>query len=92
MAGKRFFAKVPDDTTYTLWAKSFIGIALSRKMIFDKKWQITLRIPWGSEILSKSLSRTVSKINAFLCFTQNFKMAAKMVGKRFLPKVPDDYV
>ena len=32
---------------------------------------------------------TVSKINAFLfvCFTQKFKMASKIAGKRFLRKV-----
>ena len=33
------------------------------------------------------VSCTISKINEVLCFTQNFKMAAKMTGKQFLGKV-----
>ena len=33
---------------------------------------------------------TVSKIKAFLHFTQKFKMAAKMVGNDFEQKVADD--
>ena len=38
-----------------------------------------------------ALSRTVSKINALLCFTQKFKMAAKSGGKAiFAKKSPVD--
>ena len=33
-----------------------------------------------------TLSGRVSEINVFLCFTQKFKMATKMVGKKFLDK------
>ena len=34
-----------------------------------------------------ALPRTVSEKNALLCFTQKFKMAAKVAGKQFLQKV-----
>ena len=38
-----------------------------------------------------ALSRTVSEINAILCFMYKFKMGAKMAGKQFLEKkLPDD--
>ena len=36
--------------------------------MFGKSHHLTLLIPWG---------RTVSEVNAFLRFTQKFKMAAK---------------
>ena len=45
------------------------------KMMFSKKCQTTLRIPWGSKISTKKpLSHTISKINVFV---QKFKMSAK---------------
>ena len=34
--------------------------------------------------IENALSRSVSKINAILCFTQKFKMAAKSGGKMIL--------
>ena len=37
-----------------------------------------------------ALSHTVSKINAFLHFTQKFKMAAKNGGKTIFEKSPDE--
>ena len=53
------------------------------KAIFVKCHPYTLQIPCGLKILSKSLSRTVSEINALLRFTQKFKMAANTGGKAF---------
>ena len=35
---------------------------------------------WTKKFVKITLSCTVSKINSFLCFTQNFKMAAKYGG------------
>ena len=50
---------------------------------------------WAKNIIEITLSRTdscsVSEITAFLCFTQNLKMASKNGGKRFLAKMVDDY-
>ena len=37
-------------------------------------------------VIKIALSGHVSKINAFLCFTQKFKIVAKMAGKQFLNK------
>ena len=54
--------------------------------IFGKKCQMTA-IPWASKILSISLSCTIFEINMLLCFTQKFKMAAKIAAKQFLAKV-----
>ena len=54
-----FFERVTDDSAYTLWAKTFFEI---------------------------DLSRTVSHINAFLCFTQIFKMVTKNGGKTIFGK------
>ena len=51
---------------------------MARETIFYEKWQITLQKIW-----SKSLSCTISKINAFLSFIKKFKMAAKIVGKQW---------
>ena len=42
---------------------------------------------WVKYFVKITLSRSVSKINAFLHFMQKFKMAAKSGGKRFLGKV-----
>ena len=36
---------------------------------------------WTKNVVEIALSRSVSEINAFLRFTQKFKMAAKSVGK-----------
>ena len=43
----------------------------------------TLRVKNFAEI---TLSRTISEINAFLCFMLNFKMAAKSGRKTFFEK------
>ena len=43
----------------------------------------TLRV---KNFIKIALSRSVSKINAFLCLTQKFKMAAKSGGKTFFAK------
>ena len=43
-------------------------------------------------VIKITLSGRVSEINAFLCFTQKFKMVTKMVGKKFWTKLPDDFV
>ena len=44
-------------------------------------------IPCGSKNFVKiALSGTISKINAFLCFTQKFKMATKSGGKIIFEK------
>ena len=61
------------------------------KVNFAKCCQYTLQIPCGSKILSKSLYLAVfnkCEINAFLHFTQKFKMAAKSGGKVIFVKSP----
>ena len=45
----------------------------------------TLRV---KNFVETALSRTVSEINAFLHFTQKFKMTAKNGGKTFFGKSP----
>ena len=42
---------------------------------------------WVKNFAEIDPSCTVSEINAFLRFTQKFKMADKMAGKRFLEKL-----
>ena len=57
------------------------------KLIFGENHQLTILIPWGVKNFDEiTQSRTVSEINAFLCFMQKFKMTAKMAGKIFLGK------
>ena len=41
---------------------------------------------WFKNFVEIALSGTVSEINAFLCFTQKFKMAAKNGGKTIFEK------
>ena len=54
---------------------------------FGKKDQMILTISCGLKNFVKiTLSRTISEINAFLCFTQKFKMAAKNGGKTIFGK------
>ena len=93
MAGKRFWGKSPVDSAYTLWVKNFIEIALSCIVSEISVFVFYAEIQDGhqkwreSDFCEKSpghsiaLSRTVSKINAFLCFTQKFKMTANCGGK-----------
>ena len=58
------------------------------KMIFKKSHQLTLLIPClGVKNFDQiAVSRTVSQIDAFLRFTQKFKMATKNVGKMIFGK------
>ena len=80
---------MPDDSADNLGVKNFTEITLSflhflqnfkmannmaGKRFFGKNWHMTMQTPWGSIILSKPPSHTVSEINSF---TQNFKMATK---------------
>ena len=51
-------------------------------MILGKKLQMTLCVP----CIYLSKSPTISELNALLCFTQHFKMAAKNGGKASLGK------
>ena len=56
------------------------------KMIFSKKGQMTVLIPWsgGKYFVKVTLSLTVSETNAFLHFTQKFKMAPKTEIRRIV--------
>ena len=47
-----------------------------------------MRTPWGSTILSKSLSRTISEINPFYAEFQDGHQ--KWCGNNFWKKIPDD--
>ena len=60
------------------------------KMILGKVTSRLSRYPVGPKIVEIALSRTVSEINAFWCFTQKFKMAAKNGGKTFWEKFSAD--
>ena len=61
------------------------------KMIFGKNCQLTLDILEVKMFTEIALSRTVSKINTFLHFMQNFKMAAKTGGENnFWKEMSDD--
>ena len=51
------------------------------KVIIVKSRQQTAYTLWVKNFVEIALSRTVSKINALLHFTQTFKMAAKSGGK-----------
>ena len=57
------------------------------KIIFGKSRQETLQnIQWIKNFIEITLSRTVSKINVFLPFTQKFKMATKNGRKTIFGK------
>ena len=49
-------------------------------MIFGKRWLMTLCTPWVKNLVGIALSYTISETDAFSCFTQKFKVAAKMAG------------
>ena len=51
------------------------------KKIFGKVAHSLCKYPGDQKFAKIALSRTVSEINGFLCFTQKFKMAAKNDGK-----------
>ena len=54
------------------------------KTIFAKKSPLdSADTLWVKNFVKIALSRSISKINAFLCLTQKFKMAAKSGGKMF---------
>ena len=57
------------------------------KTIFEKSRQLTLQIPCGSKISSKSLYLAPFLINMFLRLRQKLKMAAKSGGKTIFGKV-----
>ena len=58
------------------------------KTLFCKKLPINCaHTLWVKHFVEIALSHCISEINAFLHFTQKFKMAAKSGGKRFLGKV-----
>ena len=58
------------------------------KTIFGKSHQLTLLILWGVKNFNEiAISHTVAEINAFLRFTQKFKMAAKNGRKMVLGKL-----
>ena len=62
------------------------------KMIFGKNCQLTLDTLEVKIFTEIALSRTVSKINAFLHFIQNFKMATKTGGKNNFSRWPPKLV
>ena len=54
---------------------------------FQKESEDTL---WVKNFVVTALSRSISEINIFLCFTQKFKMAAKSGGKTISAKSCQD--
>ena len=52
--------------------------AKNGRKTFLTMWQMTVYSLWVEIFFNISLSRTVSEINAFLPFTQKFKMAGKI--------------
>ena len=73
----RFTQKFKMPTNYENGAKNYFW----EKSPVDSA--DTLGVKTFDEIV---LSRTVSEINAFMCFTQKFKMAAKNGGKMIYGK------
>ena len=53
-----------------------------------KVYEITAKFGknWDPQITKIALSRTISEINAFLCFTQKFKIAAENGEKTIFGK------
>ena len=95
---------MPNDSADNLGVKNFIEITLSflhflqnfkmadkygRKTFFGKNWQMTMRTPWGSTILSKSLSRTISEINLFYAEFQDGHQ--KWCGNNFWKKCGNNF-
>ena len=87
-----FWEKSPVDSADTLWVKNFEEIADINAFYTEiqdgcQKWQeidFWEKSPvdsadtlWVKNFEEIALSRTISEINAFLCFMQKFKMATK---------------
>ena len=105
-----FWGKSPVESSYTLWVKNFVEIALFRsvseinaflclaqkytisaksggKTFFGEKLPVEFSYTlWVKNFVEIALSRFVSEIKAFLCFTQKFKIAAKSGGKTIFGK------
>ena len=79
---------VSEISVFLCFTKKFkMAAKNSRKMIFGKSRNRTLRIPFGSNFFSQiALSHTISEINAFWCFAQKFKLAAKNSRKMIFGK------
>ena len=73
-----FYAEIQDQWT----AKN------GGKIIFGKSSPVdSVDTLWVKNFIEIALSRTVININEFLHFTQKFKIAPKLAGKRCLGKV-----
>ena len=73
-----FYAKIEDGRQK--WWEKF----LCEKLPTDCRYPC--RCPRGKNFVKIALSHTIPKINAFLHFTQKFKIAAKNGGKTILGK------
>ena len=60
---------------------------MAGKVFWEKSLVDSLYTLLVKNFVEIALSRTVSGINAFLNFTQEFKMTTKMAGQQFLGKV-----
>ena len=74
-----FWEKSPVDSLDTLRVKNFIDF-------WEKSPVDPADTLWLKNFIEITLSCTVSEINAFLHFTQKFKMAAKNDGKTIFGK------
>ena len=72
---------LPDKCCFAFYEK--FKIAAKNCKFSLANGQMTLHIPSGPKIAP---SRTISKISAFLCSTQKFKMAAINGGRMFFSK------
>ena len=98
MAGKRFLEEVPSRLyrypgNHTVSEiNTFLRLTQNFKMVAKMAGKFFLRkitsthsadTPRPKNFIKIALSRTISEISIFLRFTQKFKMAAKMAGKRY---------
>ena len=78
-----------DDYFFSCFTQKFKMTAKNgEKMIFGGKSPVDLADTLWIKNLVKNLSHTISEINAFLRFTQKFRMAAKWRENDFWEKLP----
>ena len=70
-----------DKCIFGIYGEYQDGLQKWQENNFRQKWQMTADILGIKKLVKSALSCIVSKINVFLCFTQNIKMAAKTSRK-----------
>ena len=79
-----FYAEIPDVDKIAL--SRTVPKHLWQKGFFQKVAYVSGYTPMAKNFIGIALSRTVSKINALLHFSQKFKMAAKNGGQTIFGK------